>query len=408
MIDVVLCASGRDEVRIVHDLARSGDREIRVVRRCADLVETLAVVGAGTGDIVLLDLDVRGLSRELLREITRSAAVVGLRDPESAGTELGLAHVLPPDVPTGQLLQTIRDCVGKRESGTAPTEVMFVDDAPGGEGRLIAVWGPVGAPGRSTVAANLAAEAALAGTRTVLVDADTYGPSLSQILGVLEDSPGLVALCRAHDRGTLDAETVPGLLDEVRPGLDLMTGIGVPARWAELRAGALDGAWKALRAHSPLTIIDVAAMLEEDEDLSYDTLAPQRDAAAISAVTHADAVLAVVSADPVSITRFLRHTERLRDLGVQELHVVVNRVGPPIPGDRLRELIATRTRVSTLHLLPDEPATCRTASWEGALLCESAPRTPLRRGLRDIAASTALLGTQSTAPLGAQGVPVGG
>ena len=47
----------------------------------------------------------------------------------------------------------------------------------------MAVWGPSGSPGRSTVATNLAAEAALAGHGTVLVDADTYGPSLRQWLG---------------------------------------------------------------------------------------------------------------------------------------------------------------------------------------------------------------------------------
>ena len=62
MIDVVLCASGSDEVRIVHDLAMDRTRPARVVRRCADLTETLAVVTAGIGDVVLIDLSVRGLS----------------------------------------------------------------------------------------------------------------------------------------------------------------------------------------------------------------------------------------------------------------------------------------------------------------------------------------------------------
>src|SRR5699024_11532820 len=96
---------------------------------------------------------------------------------------------------------------------TVVTAVLDTDDAAPAEcvqdasscagsstGRMAVVWGPSGGTGRSTVAVNLAAGAALAGTETVLVDAAPCGPSLSQMLGVLDESPGLVAGCRAHDR----------------------------------------------------------------------------------------------------------------------------------------------------------------------------------------------------------------
>ena len=257
---------------------------------------------------------------------------------------------------------------------------------------MVAVWGPVGGPGRSTIAVNLAAEAAAAGRETVLVDADTYGPAQSQMLGVLDEAPGLVAAARAHVRGTLDEETMDSLLPQVQPRLRLLSGIGVPGRWAELRRSALDGVWSALARRGGLVIADVAAVLEEDEELSYDTAAPQRNAAAISVLEAADAVIAVVSADPVSITRLLRDHSRLKELGVTELHVVVNRVGPPVPGERLRELIGSRLPLASLNLLPDDPAACRAAAWDGALLAESAARSALRRGLRDLAASPAVLG----------------
>jgi Flp pilus assembly CpaE family ATPase len=121
-------------------------------------------------------------------------------------------------------------------------------------------------------------------------------------------------------------------------------------------------------------------------ELSFDTAAPQRNAAALRTLVAADAVSAVVAADPGSITRLLRDQARLEELGVGEVHVVVNRVGSPVPGDRIRELISSRMRVDSLHLLPDDPVACRTASWDGALLSEAAPRSALRRGLREIAA----------------------
>lgn len=393
MIDIVLCASGRDEVRIVHDLAVDRSRTARVVRRCADLAETLAVVAAGVGDVVLIDVSVRGLGRDAIAAMMRDAAVVGLRSQEDADqTALGLRHVLDASSSIEEILATVAAAVsGEQEEGASwIQEAADADEESGG--RLVAVWGPGGAPGRSTLAVNLAAEAAAAGADTVLVDADTYGPSQSQLLGVLDEAPGLVAAARAHDRDTLDAETIESLLPLVQPRLRLLSGIGVPGRWAELRRTSMDGVWAALARRGGLVLADVASLLEEDEELSYDTIAPQRNAAAISAIEASDAVIAVVTADPISITRLLREHSRLQELGVEELHVVVNRVGAPVPGDRVRELIASRIQVASLTLLPDDPIACRTAAWDGALLAEAAPRSALRRGLRDLAASPAVIG----------------
>lgn len=393
MIDIVLCASGSDEVRIVHDLAVDRDRSARVVRRCADLAETLAVTAAGIGDVVLIDVTVRGLGRDVLSALMRDAAVVGLRPEEAAEqTTLGLRHVVPSHASVEEIVSAVESAVRGDQEGSEVWEQEAVPDPAAGAGRMIAVWGPTGAPGRSTIAVNLAAEAAASGRETVLVDADTYGPAQSQILGVLDEAPGLVAAARAHDRDSLDAETMEALLPQVQPGLRLLSGIGVPGRWAELRRTTLEGVWGALARRGELVIADVSAVLEEDEELSYDTAAPQRNAAALSALEAADAVIAVVTADPVSITRLLRDHTRLEELGVQELHVVVNRVGAPVPGDRLRELIAARLPLASLNLLPDDPVACRTASWDGALLAEAAPRSALRRGLRDLAASPAVQG----------------
>lgn len=392
MIDLVLCASGSDEVRIVHDLARDAQRRARVVRRCADLAETLAVVAAGIGDAVLIDLSVRGLSRDPLSDLLRDTAVVGLRSQDAAErTGLGLRHVIDSTATVDQILEVVEAAMagdGGAAAPLPPSEETTRDTAPG---RLVAVWGPGGAAGRSTLAANLAAEHAATGAETILVDADTYGPSLAQMLGVIDETPGLVAACRAHDRDTLDEETLDALLPLAQPHLRFLSGIGVPARWPELSRSALDGVWQALLRTGATVVADVAAVLEEDEELSYDTVAPQRNAATLTALQRADAVLAVVTADPVSITRLLRDQERLQDLGVGEIHVVVNRVGPPAPGDRVRDLIARRMPVAALHLLPEEPVTCREAAWEGALLGETAPRSVLRRGVRDIALTSSLL-----------------
>ena len=393
MIDLVLCASGGDEVRIVHDRARGTDHEVRVVRRCADLAETTAVVSAGIGDAVLIDLSVRGLGRDVLASLLEHAAVIGLRSSTASTeqTSLGLRHVVEAGAPVEEIVAMVTSAVEGDEGAAEWTQEPQVDTGVEG-GRIVVVWGPAGAPGRSTLALNLAAEAARAGHDTVLVDADTVGPAIGQLLGVLDESPGIVAACRAHDRDTLDARTLEALLPVVQPNLRLLSGIGVPSRWAELGRTSLDGLWRALRRRGELVIVDVAASLEEDEELSYDTAAPQRNGAALTAVQHADAVIAVAAADPVSLTRLLREQDRLRDLGVPEPHVVVNRLGSPVPADRVRELLTSRMAMASLHLLPDDPAACRSAVWDGALLAEGAPRSALRKCLRDLAAPPVPLG----------------
>jgi Mrp family chromosome partitioning ATPase len=64
------------------------------------------------------------------------------------------------------------------EEPPAPSQV---PTQPDGSGRriLAAVWGPKGAPGRTTVAVNLAFETAAAGGEVLLVDADTYGGAVA-------------------------------------------------------------------------------------------------------------------------------------------------------------------------------------------------------------------------------------
>ena len=67
------------------------------------------------------------------------------------------------------------------------------------KGRIIAVWGPAGAPGRTLVAANIAGELAAEGQSVLLVDADSYGASVAALLGLLDEAAGLAQACRLAD-----------------------------------------------------------------------------------------------------------------------------------------------------------------------------------------------------------------
>ena len=93
-----------------------------------------------------------------------------------------------------------------------------MDGLPAGDGcrprptrsssRAPAGWSPsgvpTGAPGRTTVAVGVATELAAAGTPTLLADADVYGGVVAQVLGFLDEAPGLAAAARLANNGQLD------------------------------------------------------------------------------------------------------------------------------------------------------------------------------------------------------------
>ena len=85
-------------------------------------------------------------------------------------------------------------------------------------GTIVAVWGTGGAPGRSTLALNLANCAAAEGMRVCLVDADTYDPSLSPLLGLLDDYSGIAQLCHFAERGQLDTQISDEAISTLRVG----------------------------------------------------------------------------------------------------------------------------------------------------------------------------------------------
>src|SRR5690606_37495287 len=110
-------------------------------------------------------------------------------DGAAAAAAAGLAAPLPLDVPGWRLAEAI---------GASPTVAAPVP--ADSTGIVLTVWGPDGAPGRSTVAAALAVELARGGRRVALVDADSHAPTLALALGLADEGPGFAAACRQAER----------------------------------------------------------------------------------------------------------------------------------------------------------------------------------------------------------------
>ena len=258
-------------------------------------------------------------------------------------------------------------------------------------GRLVAVWGPIGSPGRTTVATGLAGELARRGAQTLLVDADTYGPSVAQTLGLLDESGGIAGAVRAANSGALDVDRLARLAPGLSPTLRVLTGLPQPSRWPELRPSALESVWQCARELARWTVADCGFCLEADEELSFDTAAPRRNGATLSALAAADAVVVVGSADPVGLQRLVRALADLHDLlgPAVRPQVVVTRVRADAVGaspERLiRQALQRYAGVDDPWLVPDDRPSCDEAMLAGRMLVEIAPASPARRVLARLA-----------------------
>jgi MinD-like ATPase involved in chromosome partitioning or flagellar assembly len=387
-----------------------------VVRRCVDLADLLAVAAAGTARAVLLSADLRRLDRDALARLSGAGlAVVGLFTPDDEDAErrlrqLGLEHILPADASPEAISRAIGSAFaggGAASTGWSDTRPplgepaggLQVEDeeeepAGGGHGRIVAVWGPTGAPGRTSVAVALASEAASLGVPALLVDADSYGGSVAQYLGMLDESPGLAAAVRLATGGSLDMASLAKTAPAVMTGLRVLSGISRADRWPELRPAGMEVVLTLARGLAGLTVVDCGFSLEEDEELSYDTAAPRRNGATLATLALADTVVAVGAADPIGVQRLVRSLTDLRELLPDvRPRVVLNKVRRSAvgaaPERQLAEALDRYAGVEPLAFVPYDLDAFDAALLQGRSLSEAAPSSAARQALRELAADLA-------------------
>jgi Flp pilus assembly CpaE family ATPase len=395
-----------------------GAHQVAIVRRCVDIVDLLAVAASGQGRVALVAAGLRRLDAAAVERLSAAGVVaVGVvrrdvQEDEDALRRCGVTHLVADDaqpaVVASVLLEAIRTAAADQESDHAGSQVerspsageaASADSRVARQGTVLAVWGPTGAPGRSTVAVALADELAGLGCHSLLVDADVYGGTVAPLVGLLDESPGIAAACRQAAAGRLDPVALAALCWQLNPRLRVLTGIPLASRWLELRPAAIEPLLAAARAIADVTVIDCGFSLETDEELSFDTVAPQRNGATLAVLGAADLVIVVGGADPIGIQRLIRAIDELREAGVSTPNeIVLNRVrDAAIPGDPGQELAGALARFAgrtPVALLPADQRALDAAVAGGRLLSEASPSSPLRRAVRELAAG--LIGVAAT------------
>lgn len=409
MTDVGLALPVADADRLGAEAARYGHR---VVAEMADADALAPRIGTVKPEVVIAAASTPHLSSRLVAACDAHGVrlvVVG-DSPRERRFAAGLGVVDPVPGPPAWTLLTpgsgipVASLVAAPPTAT-PTARSTVHEVaeettrrpvrtPVERGSVVAVWGPGGAPGRTSLAIALAGELAASGASVALADADTHGAAVAPSLGLLDEAPGFAAACRLAGTGSLTVAELDRVASQQRGGFRVLTGIGRPARWPELTAERVAGVMDAVRGWAGVTVVDVAASLEQDEELVSDVAAPRRNAATVEVLRRADRIVAVGAADPIGLARFLRgHAELLDHVTPDRVTIVINKVRSGVvgldPAAQVRSTLERFGGVTPAHLVPWDPAGFDAALLSGRSLAEAAPRSPARAVIRKLAADLA-------------------
>lgn len=384
----------------------------KVARRCADAAELLATAHIGLGTVAVVSANLPGLDRRMVQLLASdNVGLVVLNEPDDQFSAqrlgaLGITEALTYADLEGYLLGAIDRAQSKATAEHLPTFDFDFPDLPPPppglqhRGKVIAVWGTNGAPGRTTVAVNLAFALEMGAGHnpktpkrrtkrsaqlsqelgTLLVDADTHGPSITQTLGLLDEGSGLAQACHLADQGLLTGAGLQESCAALTPNLDLLTGLSRVTRWPEISGSALEAVYFHARQNNRWVIADCAAPTEADELLSFDTRAPQRNAATLASAQASDAVIVVGKADPVGLKRLVDTLTEVQENPVfhgAAVVVVINQMrgGGAGPAARatISDMLAQFCQILEPVFLPYDLAVLDKAMMRGKALVEEAP-----------------------------------
>jgi pilus assembly protein CpaE len=231
------------------------------------------------------------------------------------------------------------------------------------EGKLVAVLAPSGGAGSSTIAANIAVEAARELKEVALIDLKLETGDLAALLD-LKPTHSLSDLCRNLDR--LDQVFFLQSLVAHASGVQLLSA---PKFLTDVDHVTSEGTRQAVgiaRAAFPLVVVDI--------DHSYTT-------EQLQVLRQADLILVVLRLDFTSLKNVTKLLEHLDGLGIQSdrVRLIANRVGQPkeVPLSKVEEALKTKV----FHVIPDDPATINRANNNGVPVVIDSKKSKVARSL---------------------------
>lgn len=383
---ILLAVIGPLEPALVRQLAAHHD-VVAVQRRCSDLAELLAAANAGVGSIAVIDASSGLVDAELVRQLhlaqVRVVLIAHPDDVERTGA-LGADRVVAADTPPAVIAEEIAQLATSDEP-PAPVHSLPTTATTTQQTTVIALSGPPGSTGRSTLAVALGAALAHAGP-TLLIDADMVAPSIDVRLSILDDVSGLATCARRANQGRLDITVLRQAAHQVH-GIAVLTGIGSASRWEEIMPATIPTIIHTASAHYRYVVIDTESV-PWPEAAGYDQFGIHPGMVRQAVLNAADTVLHVARADTDGIRRLLAYLHDF-DLGDRD-HLVVSQVSAQVSGASpqatVLEVLARFSAVERATLIREDRRSCEAALLSGAPLTAVSPRSPASHDVWKLAA----------------------
>lgn len=272
----------------------------QIQRRCVDAVDALAVTKVISCDLVVISDHTLRVDPEFVNEVLRQGIrLVALTSQPTYFQNLGVRETVALDL-TNPLTAIPGLSALARVSKTENVEV----SQPTGE--LIFVGGFGGATGKTRLAAELAWQFSSQGKLTLLVDGDTYGPALTQTLGLAPTTFGLLELCRKIERKTVGESLFETSVAKLNSNLDFVGGITKNSRWIDLRPVVVSDFWQLAKTEYQKVIVDGGPVIEVEPLLAIESGIAKRNLVANSALQSSQQVILTCLAHPINLTRLIK------------------------------------------------------------------------------------------------------
>jgi pilus assembly protein CpaE len=335
-----------DQIRvlIVDDIPETRDHlskllgfesDIEVVGTAASGREAIEVAAKLTPDVVLMDInmpDMDGISatERLSAEVPAAAVVMMsvqgeadyLRRSMLAGAREFLVKPFSSDELTSSIRQVytreqdkLTRIAGLPAASTASTAVAVrpaaTEREDGEPGRVVAVFGPKGGVGRTTLAVNLAVAAATElGQRTCLVDASFQFGDIGVLLNLNPKNKSIADVIPELEHG--DIESIDTMVINHSAGIKVLLAPPSPEMAELITPAGAKRMVEALRASNDLVVIDCMASFNDTT---------------LAILDMADTVLTMLSLEITSIKNIRLFLEVADQLGYSQdkIRLVLNR-----------------------------------------------------------------------------------
>lgn len=328
-------------------------------------------------DIVIVDMLLKGRTKGItiarqIRKARLPAGVVALTVPDVAVDDParnGVDAVVTLPVTTYEL--------GRAMDG-ALSALRARDPARGN--RVVAVFGPKGGVGRTTIAFNLAASLADTGLRTALVDGSLQYADVRRLLRVPPVAPSLCDLPTDAVRGSDLADNV--LTDP--SGIDVLLAPPRPEMAELITAHDLEAIVDLLRRTYQAVVIDTPAALAEPT---------------LALLDSSDMILHVVTPETGSIDASRAALDAFDAMGysASKVRVVVNRADTR--GGMTRAQISRALGRPPDAELPSDWQLVTSANAEGVPFVRERPDAPIAEAMRALAHDVANVVGEDAAPV---------